>query len=216
MQARLLRPGAGEVSRLGQRDPACAIERAALRMNSLIEDLLEVTQAEAGQLSSQPGALPAAQVLADAVEAQMALAVAASIELRLDLPSDVPAIWADRHRALQVFENLIGNALKFTKPNGVITVGAKPDKRAVLFWVSDTGSGIARDELPHLFDRFWQGRRARGGAGLGLPIVKAIVEGHGGRIWVESMPGQGSTFFFTLPRAQPELGAAAEPAAQGR
>lgn len=183
-------------------------------MHSLIEDLLEVTRAEAGQLSSQPGPLPAAQVLTDAVEAQAALAAAASIELRLDLPSEVPAVWADRHRVLQIFENLLGNAIKFTKPEGVITVGAKPDKHEVLFWVRDTGSGIAADELPHLFDRFWQGRTARGGAGLGLPIVKGIVEGHGGRIWVESTPGQGSTFSFTLPRAQAELGAPSEPAAK--
>lgn len=214
MQARLLRPLGVESSWRGRRDPAHAIERAALRMNNLIEDLLEVTRAEAGQLSSQPGPLPAAQVLADAVEAQAALAAAASIELRLDLPSEVPAVWADRHRLLQILENLLGNALKFTKHEGVITVGAKPHEREVLFWVRDTGSGIACDELPHLFDRFWQGRRARGGAGLGLPIVKGIVEGHGGRIWVESTPGQGSTFFFTLPRAQPELGAPAEPATQ--
>lgn len=79
-------------------------------------------------------------------------------------------------------------------------IGAAPRDDETLFWVADTGSGIAADDVPHLFDRFWQARKAdRRGAGLGLPIVKGIVEAHGGRIWVESTPGCGSTFSFTLP-----------------
>jgi signal transduction histidine kinase len=105
---------------------------------------------------------------------------------------------------LQVFENLVGNAVKFTKPGGSVTLGAVPRAHDVLFWVADTGAGIDEDDLPHVFDRFWQaGHAGRGGAGLGLPIVKGVVEAHGGRAWVESSLGRGSTFFFTIPTTRP-------------
>jgi signal transduction histidine kinase len=104
---------------------------------------------------------------------------------------------------LQIFENLIGNAAKFTAPGGRITVGAAPRGPDVLFWVADTGSGIRKEDLPHLFDPFWQsGERDTEGAGLGLPIVKGIVEAHAGRIWVESAVEEGTTFFFTIPTAR--------------
>lgn len=196
--ARLRRPGA-EAER---RSPKAvdAIERAANRMNRLIQDLLDVTRMEAGCLSVEQGRLHTVQVVSDALAAQKPLASSASLELRLDLAPDLPDVWADRDRLLQVLENLIGNALKFTAPGGRITVGAAPRDGEVLFRVADTGSGIAAEDLPHLFDRFWQARKTgRRGAGLGLPIVKGIVEAHGGRVWVESTPGRGSTFFFTIP-----------------
>jgi signal transduction histidine kinase len=115
---------------------------------------------------------------------------------------DVPEIWGDWDRLLQVFENLIGNAIKFTRAGGRITAGAAPRDDEIVFWVADTGDGISSEDLPHIFDRFWQASRAgRHGAGLGLSITKAIVEAHGGRIWVESTVGSGSTFSFTIPRA---------------
>ena len=118
----------------------------------------------------------------------------------MELPQGLPDVWADRDRLLQVFENLIGNALKFTARGGRMTVGASPRNGQVVFWVSDTGVGISAENVPHLFDRFWQARNTRReGAGLGLPIVKGIVEGHGGRVRVESAPGRGRTFFFTIP-----------------
>jgi signal transduction histidine kinase len=172
-------------------------------MDRLIEDLLDVTRMEAGHLSVEPEPVATRQVVSDSVEAQEPLATAASLELRADLAGALPDVWVDRDRLLQVFENLIGNALKFTRAGGVVTVGAAPRHGGeVLFWVSDTGAGIAPDQLPHVFDRFWQSRKAgRRGAGLGLPIVKGIVEAHGGRIWAQSTPGEGSTFFFTMPTA---------------
>jgi signal transduction histidine kinase len=98
-----------------------------------------------------------------------------------------------------VFENLVGNALKFTT-DGSITVGAKLEGTDVAFWVADTGIGIAAEDTAHVFDRFWQARKPeRSGAGLGLAIVRQIVQAHRGRLWVESTLGVGSTFFFTLP-----------------
>jgi signal transduction histidine kinase len=215
VQANLLRRRGGEPDRRSQK-PAEVIERAATRMNRLIEDLLDVTRMEAGRLSVEPARVSTQQIVSEAIEAQRSLAASASLELRLELAPELPEVWADRDRFLQIFENLIGNALKFTKPGGRITVGAALREGQVLFWVTDTGSGISAENLPHLFDRFWQARKAeRRGAGLGLPIVKGLVEAHGGRIWVESQPGQGSTFFFTLPTAQQAEAGGAAPAPRG-
>jgi PAS domain S-box-containing protein len=201
MQAALLRRRAsGQDPRLQK--PAEIIERAATRMNRLINDLVDVTSMEAGHLAIERDRVPTAQTLAEAIEAQRALASAASLELRPELPPDLPDVWGDRDRLLQVFENLIGNALKFTEPGGRITVGAAPRGDAVVFWVADTGAGIAAEDVPRVFDRFWQARKVgKRGAGLGLPIVKGIVEAHGGHIWVDSAPGRGSSFLFTIPTA---------------
>ena len=133
-------------------------------------------------------------------EAQRALAASLEVELRVDVEADVGDVWADRDRLLQVFENLLGNALKFTSKGGAITVRAARGRGEVSFSVGDRGRGIPSDELPHVFDRFWQSKRTgRGGAGLGLSIVKGVIEAHRGRIWVESKPGVGTTFHFTLP-----------------
>lgn len=112
----------------------------------------------------------------------------------------LPALDCDRDRVLEVFSNLIGNAVKYTPRHGVITVSAEPRDGQVRFAVQDTGPGIAEDALPHLFERYWQVTRARrAGIGLGLFIVKGIVEAHGGTVSVESRLGAGSTFTFTLP-----------------
>jgi PAS domain S-box-containing protein len=182
--------------------PAEVIERAARRMNRLIQDLLDVARIEGGSLSVEQACLPVRQTIVEVLAAQEALAARASVALRLDLGQDIPDIWADRERLVQVFDNLLGNAIKFTGPGGRITVGARPQPGEIVFWVTDTGSGIAPQDLPHLFERFWQARRAtRSGAGLGLPIVKAIVDAHGGRVWVDSQVGQGTSVFFTIPTA---------------
>jgi signal transduction histidine kinase len=179
-----------------------AIGRAATRMNNLIEDLLDVTRIEAGQLKMECESLPAADLVFEAAEMQTALASSAGIDVQVNVASDVHELWGNRDRLLQVFANLIGNAIKFTPAPGHITIGAALKDQNVLFRVADTGSGIPSGSLPHVFDRFWQTRTAgRLGAGLGLAIAKGIVEAHGGRIWVESTPGVGSTFSFTIPQA---------------
>jgi signal transduction histidine kinase len=174
-------------------------------MDRLIQDLLDVTSMEAGRLSIEPVRLRPVQVISDTLDAHGPAVTAASLELQNEVSTDLSLIWADRDRLLQVFENLIGNALKFTTPGGRIAVGAAPRGAETLFWVADTGSGIASEDIAQIFDRFWQSRKAgRHGAGLGLSIVKGIVEAHRGRIWVESAVGRGSTFFFTIPSALPE------------
>jgi signal transduction histidine kinase len=124
------------------------------------------------------------------------------------LRPDANDLWGDRDRLQEVFENLIGNAIKFTQAGGLITVGAGSRDRDVLLWVADTGPGIPPEHLAHMFDKFWQAvpRAGRLGAGLGLAVTKGIVEAHGGHVWAESTPGRGSTFFFTIPKAPPENG----------
>jgi signal transduction histidine kinase len=179
-----------------------AIERAATRMSRLIQDLLDVTRIEAGHLAIEPKRASAGQIVSEAVEAQLPLAACCCLGLELEVERELPDVWADHDRLLQIFENLVGNSIKFTREGGHIAVRAAQQGREVLFSVVDTGSGISAEDLPHVFERYWQGKDTRShGAGLGLPIVKGIVEAHGGHIWVESTPGEGSAFCFTIPVA---------------
>lgn len=178
------------------------IIRAADRMNRLIHDLLDVSSIEAGRLSitREPLEIPS---LFDEVREMFAVhADAKSQSLQFDRPAGLPVIVGDRARLLQVFGNLLGNAVKFTPEGGRIGVSAEAVADAVRIVVADSGPGIAKEELPHVFDRFWQLERSRrGGAGLGLAITKGIVEAHDGQLTVTSTPGVGTTFVFTLPAA---------------
>jgi len=181
------------------------ILRSTERANRLIQDLLDTTRLEAGALSVSRARLSPSRVVADAFEGHLLAASSGGIELTLDLEGELPDLWVDRDRLLQVFENLLGNALKFTPARGRITMGARARPAEVLFWVSDTGAGIPAEQLLHVFDGFWQmARSERHGTGLGLPICRGIVEAHQGRIWVESVPGRGTTFYFTIPSTPPE------------
>jgi signal transduction histidine kinase len=135
---------------------------------------------------------------------QRPLAEASGVTLGLEVGPGVRTAWGDRRRLLQVFENLIGNAIKFTAAGGRIVVRVAVTDEDVTFSVADTGVGMAAEAVPRVFDRFWQAttRASRLGAGLGLPITKGIVEAHGGRIGVESELGRGTMFFFTIPVSQ--------------
>jgi signal transduction histidine kinase len=116
------------------------------------------------------------------------------------LASGLADVRADPDRLTQVLENLISNAVKFSRAGGRIRVGARTVEGEVLFWVKDEGVGISTEHLPHVFDRYWQGQSGqRRGVGLGLCIVKGIIDAHGGRVWAESVLGGGTTFFFTIP-----------------
>lgn len=181
-------------------DSVQRIHGSVARMNQLIQDLLDVARLEAGELSMKLTPLAPEQMLADVMEAQQLLAAAAHIELRCEPAAGLPAVRADQGRLLQVFQNLISNALKFTPTGGQITIGAAACKDVVEFHVSDTGQGIPAEHLTHLFDRYWQADRAdRRGIGLGLSIVQGIVQAHGGQLSVQSTPGAGSRFAFTIP-----------------
>ena len=182
------------------RAQAGIIRRALGHMNRLIQDLLDVNQIAAGRLEVRAEPLEVATVMEDARAALAQMAMRKS--QRLEVHGAAAAVLADRDRVGQVLANLVGNAIKFTPEGGRIVVSAEAQEREVRFCVADTGPGIEAQDLPHIFDRFWQVRRVRrGGVGLGLAIGKGIVEAHGGRIWARSRPGVGSEFFFTLPRA---------------
>jgi signal transduction histidine kinase len=179
------------------------IDISAKRMQRLIADLLDVTRLEGGkQLPIEPAPLDVQSLFEETYELFKSQAATGSITLQCHAPKDVPPVYADRHRVLQVLSNLIGNAMKFTPPGGMITCRAEREDGKVLISVADTGPGIPRENLGDIFNPYWQAKRtARLGAGLGLPIAKGIVESHGGRIWAESEPEKGTKFFFTLPVA---------------
>jgi len=183
------------------REQVDTIELSAKRMSRLIADLLDITRLEGGKrLPIEPERVDAATILDEAYDLFKAQAAAQQITLRHEVVQNTPPVHADRHRVMQVLSNLIGNALKFVPADGVIFCRAEPAMRDVLFTVADNGPGIRREDIGRIFSPYWQSERAeRMGAGLGLPIVKGIVESHGGKIWVESEEGRGTRFYFTLP-----------------
>lgn len=179
------------------------IERAVDRMQRLITGLLDMRRIEAGQaLSIAPEPIAADVLIRRGCELFRPQVEEKRIRLVCTAPEGCPAVMADSERMLQVFWNLLGNGVKFTPEGGRIRVGCEARDDRVLFSVRDSGPGIPPEHLDRLFDPFWQEKRtARLGTGLGLPIAKGIVEAHGGTIEVESRPGEGTTFFFTLPAA---------------
>jgi signal transduction histidine kinase len=169
----------------------------------LISDLLDVARIEAGGLAVEKRAEEPASMAREALALLLPLASAKGIHVELTARRDLPAVAADRPRVVQVFSNLLGNAIQFTPEGGVIHVDMRDTgSGVVVFSVRDTGAGIAEEALPHVFDRYWQPKHTfRQGAGLGLAIAKGIVEAHGGNIWARSRLGEGSTFSFSLPVA---------------
>jgi signal transduction histidine kinase len=175
--------------------------RAAKQMNRLIEDLLDTVRLQAGRLSLDIEIVAVETIFRQAEETFRPLAE--KRQLRFDTTlEDGAAVRADPTRVAQIVGNLIGNAIKFTPEHGWVRLQAMREDTQVEFQVIDDGPGIPADSMAHLFDSFWQARLSdRRGVGLGLTIAKGIVEAHGGRMWVESTVGTGSTFHFTLPAA---------------
>jgi PAS domain S-box-containing protein len=189
----------GEDRRAGTTRGLEIIRRSVHQMNGMIKDLLDASSIDAGHFRVAPSDKDVGALLAEVEELLGPLAAASAIRFEcgvVDLPLRARV---DTDQILRVFSNLIGNAVKFTPAGGSIRVGAERGAREVVFAVSDTGPGIPPEQIPRLFDRYWQATRGdRRGAGLGLCIAKGIVEAHGGRIWVESTPGAGTTFRFTV------------------
>jgi signal transduction histidine kinase len=182
-----------------------AIHSNAERVIGMVEQLQDAVRLEASGFPVETRVVEGAALVQEAAESAELEAVRRGIRLRWRSPvGDSLHIVADPKRVLQILANLIGNALKFTPEGGVVDVHAQRDGDAVRFCVIDTGPGIPAEELPNLFSRFHQTRendQKHKGLGLGLSICKGLVEAHGGRIWVESLPGAGSGFNFTLPAA---------------
>jgi signal transduction histidine kinase/CheY-like chemotaxis protein len=183
-----------EFSRLG-----VAIMRSAHRMNRLIGDLLDASAINAGQLTLDRRVHCAAEVAREALEMFRSQAEAHGITLVDDLPDESHRIYCDRDRIVQVLSNLLANALKFTPRGGTVTTRVEQAADGVHFEVQDTGPGIAPEQLPYLFDRFWRAQRMSKGAGLGLFISRGIIAAHGSTLLVESKLHIGSRFYFVLP-----------------
>ncbi len=181
-----------------------AIRRAAQRMTMLVADLLDDATIRVRDLALHRAMVPIAQLVAESVDAIQPLAISRGITVEVAISSDAGAAWVDPLRVHQILWNVLGNAVKYSQRGGVIRVVADAIAAGARVLVTDNGRGIAADELPHVFEPFWQGRAARRGAGLGLHIVRSLVEAHGGTIGVASEPGVGTTVAFTLPAAPPE------------
>ncbi len=179
-----------------------AAKRAVRQMDRLIGDLLDTVRLQAGQLSLEIRDVKTTRLLNQAEETFRQMAVEKGVQFDVNLPAEELMLRADEDRATQVLGNLLGNAFKFTPAGGRVRLTACRSGRDAEFRVSDTGPGLTQEQIGQLFERYWQGRPGdRRGVGLGLTIARGIVETHGGRVWVDSTPGKGSTFCFTLPLA---------------
>ncbi len=185
-----------------------SLHEEALLLGRLVDDLQELALAESGQLRLSREPVDVAGAVQQAMSGFQPQADAKGLKLLSTLPPGLPPVDADPQRLGQVLRNLLRNALAYTPQGGEIEVRARQAGAAVEVTVRDTGIGIAPEHLPYVFERFYrvdQSRaRSTGGAGLGLSIVRRLVEAHGGRVWVESQEGKGSTFGFTLPVAAVE------------
>jgi len=181
---------------------ASVMLQAATQMDTLIQDLLDVTRLERGKLrlSCRPEAI--AVLMATTADLLAPLASASGVTLETELEAGLPLVNIDPDRIAQVLSNLVGNAVKFTPQGGHVKMRALRQPAGILVIVQDTGVGIAAEDLPFVFDRFWQSKRTdRSGAGLGLAIAHGIVRAHGGSLTLESDIGRGTTAVLTLPAA---------------
>lgn len=183
------------------------LDRSSHRIGGLLDlisDLLDVSRIEAGQIAKEFKDTSVSEVVEGSLEDVQGLAKAKEIELRVEMPEELPIIHAAPHRLRQVLNNLLSNAIKFTPPKGSINLCVEEKLDCLQVEVMDTGTGISPEDLPYVFDEFFRGRNVeRTGAGLGLSIAKKIVEAHGGKIWAESpctTDGKGSRFTFILPK----------------
>ncbi len=174
-------------------------------LNRLVADLQDISLAEAGQLHLERQPIELAEVVSQAVQIVQPHLAQKNLAPHVHIPSNLPRIEADQERVAQILRNLLSNAIKHTPDQGEISLTARRSTTMVEISVRDTGVGIAPEHLPYLFDRFYRvdssRARATGGTGLGLAIVKQVVQAHGGQITVESQPGKGTCFTFTLPVA---------------
>jgi len=177
------------------------IETEVDALTQMVQELLELTRIESGQVALELQPVTPEKLLQTAAERMKLQAERAGLILTVEAATALPDVRADAARLEQVLVNLIHNAVKFTHPGGSVRLLAEAEGLFVRFAVRDTGVGIPADDLPRIFERFYKadGARSGGGTGLGLSIARHIVEAHGGKIWAESMEGQGSTFYFSIP-----------------
>ncbi len=172
------------------------------RLANLIDDLLDLSRIESGKMKMEFELLEILPIVKSCINILGKAAKDKSLSMKLDIPADLPKVPGDHKRLLQVFLNLLDNAIKYTPEGGSITISASGKEKMVQVDISDTGIGIPEKDLPRIFERFYRVDKARsrelGGTGLGLSIVKHIVQAHNGQVWVQSTLGHGSTFSFTI------------------
>ena len=170
------------------------------RLHNILNNLLDISRIESGKTKMEFRAVSPNSLQMEALEPFWRAAHDQGVTLKVEVPGDLPEVWADPTRIYYVFGNLLSNALKYTPAGGKVTVSARAEKNEVRFSISDTGKGIPGQYLPRIFEQFFRvpDQEKESGAGLGLAIVKEIIEAHGGTVGVESQEGKGSTFIFTL------------------
>jgi signal transduction histidine kinase len=175
------------------------------RLSGLIDDLFELSRLDAGALTLnlEPGSLH--DLVSDTLEAIQGQVAEKRLRLRGEVAEDLPPVMMDAARIQRVLSNLVQNAIRHTPPDGTILLEVHEEHTTVRVDVVDTGEGVAPEDLPRIFERFYRGEKSRvrgqGGTGLGLAIAQGLVEAHGGRIWAQSAPGEGARFSFVLPKA---------------
>jgi signal transduction histidine kinase len=178
-------------------------QRDIRSLSQLIDDLFEMAQLDAGGLPLERRPNSISDLISDTLESFSAQAGRLGVRLEGSCAPGVDPVWIDAQQIGRVLANLVGNALRHTPASGTVSVQASTTAEGVQVEVANTGEGISADDLPHVFEQFYRGEKSRsratGGAGLGLAIAKGVIEAHGGRIWVESRPGQGVRFYFALP-----------------
>jgi two-component system phosphate regulon sensor histidine kinase PhoR len=170
-------------------------------LSQMVEELLELSKIESGRVPLEKRWVNPAVFVRDSVERMTLQAERAGVQLLFKGSDDIPDFFADAPRLEQVLVNLLHNAIKFTQPGGRVDVSVRQDEGQIIFAIKDSGVGIPPKDLERIFERFYKAdpSRSKRGTGLGLSIARHIVETHGGEIWAESQPGQGSTFFFRIP-----------------
>jgi two-component system phosphate regulon sensor histidine kinase PhoR len=203
---RRLRQGKAGPLTEGQMAYLETIDREMGRLEKLINNFLEFVRLDLHLLTPLPSALQVERECQEVLALLQPLAEAKGIVLETDYPQEVQVIQADPLLFRRTLENLLENAIKYSPPRSTVSLEVQDRGQEVLFAVKDQGPGIAPEDLPHLFEIYYRGADAEKerGFGMGLATVKRIIDAHGGRIWVESPPGQGAVFYFTLPRETPE------------
>jgi len=186
-----------------QREVASMSARSGYRLLYLVNELLDISKMEGGRMTLQPRAIDLRKTSEEAVEQVTVVHSTKQARVEIEYSNPTPMLIADEDLLRRVLINLLGNAIKFTPRDGHITLGIQPQDSDILMWVRDTGEGVPAADQERIFEKFGQVESRKAGrkmsTGLGLTFCKLAVEAHGGRIWLESAPGQGSTFFFTLP-----------------
>jgi signal transduction histidine kinase len=195
----LLRP---EMSREQRDQIVNNIHNETLRLNSLASSFLDLARLESGRVQFRKTRFSVADLLYECRDVMMSKAQETNIQIRVDVPNDMPLMEADRDKIKQVVLNLLSNAIKYNRQNGFVTISGAFDENTISVIVQDTGLGIPEESIPHLFEKFYRVREHEGasGTGLGLSISKEIIQGHNGRIEVKSKLGVGTSFAIYIPR----------------